>query len=601
MIHIDEKKSCCGCNACADACARGAIVFKTDSEGFRYPEVNPDKCVGCGLCEQVCPMLSERDVVERFKTPEVYAAYSRDEAIREDSTSGGIFSELALEEYRRKAFVGGAVYNGDFSVSQTISSDEGDLKRLRSSKYLQSNAEGIYIRIKKELQAGERVLFCGTPCQIRALYNFLNREYDNLTTCDFVCRGVNSPKVFASYLKMMKEQYGADVSSVKFKAKKWGWHNFSLRIGFDNGAEYCKDRWHDAYFVGYLQTGYFARPSCYECPFKGFPQASDITLADFWGIAETAPDMDQDKGTSLVMINSTKGKRLFEAIMPRIQYKESSMHDAIAGNPAIKESLHTDFAKRKEFFSDLDKMDFNALADKYFPKNLPPSLFERLVEKGRGIAARLMKTVRDNGMSISNWALFLRINFFSKKVIRGIRMPFSPQRHSIVQMDKGSSLKLNAKLLMGTKQVRKSRMETRLLLESGSTMIVDGNFEMFAGSYIRVIKGGTLVLKGGFINENVQITCGSSVEIGKGCNIGRDVVIRSYDGHTIEEEGYSVSLPIVIGKHVWIGQGAVVLKGVTIGDGAIVAAGAIVTKDVPAHSIVAGVPAKVVRENVYWH
>ena len=132
-------------------------------------------------------------------------------------------------------------------------------------------------------------------------------------------------------------------------------------------------------------------------------------------------------------------------------------------------------------------------------------------------------------------------------------------------------------------------------------MTVNNQFMMFAGSYVRVIKGGHLILHGGFINENVQITCGDIIEIGNDCTIGRDVVIRSFDGHTIEEPGYKISEPIKIGNHVWIGQGAQVLKGVTIGEGAIVAAGAIVTKDVPAHTIVGGIPAKVIKENVKWH
>ena len=144
-------------------------------------------------------------------------------------------------------------------------------------------------------------------------------------------------------------------------------------------------------------------------------------------------------------------------------------------------------------------------------------------------------------------------------------------------------------------------METRIWLEKNSKLEVNGQFNVFGNSFIRVAKGGKLVLNGGFINENVQITAGDVIEIGKDFTCGRDVVIRSYDGHTIYQEGYKISEPIKIGNHVWIGQGATILKGVTIGDGAIVAAGAIVTKDVPAGCIAAGIPAKVVKENVKWH
>ena len=143
-------------------------------------------------------------------------------------------------------------------------------------------------------------------------------------------------------------------------------------------------------------------------------------------------------------------------------------------------------------------------------------------------------------------------------------------------------------------------METRILLQEDSQMIVDGPFTVYSGSYVRVVPKGKLILHGGFINENVQITVGDVVEIGFDFTCGRDVVIRSFDGHKILRDGYNISEPIKIGNHVWVGQGATILKGVTIGDGAIIASGAIVTKNVPAHSIVAGVPAKVVNENVKW-
>lgn len=173
-------------------------------------------------------------------------------------------------------------------------------------------------------------------------------------------------------------------------------------------------------------------------------------------------------------------------------------------------------------------------------------------------------------------------------------------KRTIIQMDKGSRLTLLAQLNTGIRQVRKSKQETRILLEKNSQLVVDGIFTVYAGSYIRVAPQGKLILHGGFINENVQITAGDVVEIGSDFTCGRDVVIRSYDGHKIIRDGYNVSESIKIGNHVWIGQGATILKGVTIGDGAIIASGAIVTKDVPPHCIVAGVPAKVIEYNVKW-
>lgn len=598
MIQCVDKVNCCGCNACGDACPKHAISFKPDDEGFLYPQVDAGLCVECGLCEKVCPILHPADGVERFEKPRIFAAYAKEDAVRIDSTSGGIHSMLAKAMYARGAFVGGAVYNEDHTVSQIIDANPERLSEIRSSKYLQSNAECVYKEIKARLKDGKEVFFCGTPCQIHALYKFLgNKEYENLTTCDFICRGVNSPKVFLKYMEMLERQYGSKAKKIKFKAKKWGWHNFSMRVNFENGREYCKDRWHDLFFIGYLQAGNFTRPSCYQCHFKGFPQKSDITLADFWGIEKLDKSMDQDKGTSLVMVNSEKGLRLFETIKDLIVFREFSIEDARKGNPAMEGSLKAAKPNRKDFFKALDEEKFEVVAKKFFPP--VPTLWTSLKKRLRFVKS-LANHLSMMGISLSSWMTFLSVNLFSNKVKRKCRFPLKNHRYSIVQMGNDASLELNAPLIIGKKQVKKSKAETRLLLEDKAKLVVNGTFSVFAGSYIRVVSGGTLVLNGGFINENVQITAGDVVEIGKGATIGRDVVIRSFDGHYIKKEGYKVSEPIKIGNHVWIGQGAMILKGVTIGDGAIIAAKSVVTKDVPAHALVGGSPAKILNEFVEW-
>lgn len=182
-----------------------------------------------------------------------------------------------------------------------------------------------------------------------------------------------------------------------------------------------------------------------------------------------------------------------------------------------------------------------------------------------------------------------------------MQVPYLGGKQTIVQLDKGSCIQFNQRLKTGIRQVKKSSLQTRILLEHDSCLVVNGCFSVYAGSYIRLLPNSRLILNGGFINENVQITVGDTIEIGEGATIGRDVVIRSYDGHTIDTPGYRISEPIKIGRHVWIGQGATILKGVTIGDGAIIASGALVTKDVPAKCIAGGVPARIIKENVTWH
>lgn len=598
MIQITNKVECCGCNACGDICPKEAITFKTDIEGFWYPEVNRDKCIDCGLCDKVCPQISKAKNIQRYDIPKVYAAYTKDEKVRIDSTSGGIHSTLAIEMYKRGSYVGGAIYNHDHTVSHYISNDIKDLPAIRSSKYLQSNMSGNFKQIKDLLNHGKEVFYCGAPCQVQALYKFLRKEYANLTTCDFICRGVNSPKVFLSYMNMLERQYGAKATKIKFKAKKWGWHNFSMRVNFANEKEYCKDRYHDYFFVGYLQCGNFSRPSCYECKFKGCPQMSDITLADFWGIENLDKTMDQDKGTSLVMINSAKGENLFNHIKENIIYKEYNITDAGLQNQPINQSIVASKNNRDSFFRDLDLLPFEIVAKKYFP--LPT--WKHKVKKALRKYYHVFTTIKHLGFSFDLWHNFIKYDLLPNKHIfrRSKRNIIFFHKNAILQFDPNSQLMLKGKLTIGVRQVKKSKAETLFLLEENSKMTVNNAFTIFAGSYIRVIKGGHLILNGGFINENVQITCGDTIEIGEGTTIGRNVVIRSYDGHTILQEGYKISEPIKIGKHVWIGQGATILKGVTIGDGAIIASGALVTKDIPAKCIAGGIPAKIIKENIDW-
>ena len=205
------------------------------------------------------------------------------------------------------------------------------------------------------------------------------------------------------------------------------------------------------------------------------------------------------------------------------------------------------------------------------------------------------------GFSLHTWWQIVYYNFLSRKVESDVFLPLNFLRYCRVVLEPNAKWRLNARMRIGVQQVKSSHQETRILLERNAVLTVNGSFGVNAGSYIRVIAGGRLILDGGFINEGTQITCASTIRIGKGCAIARDVVIRDFDAHTLEVPGYEISRPITLGEHVWIGNRAIILKGVTIGDGAVIAAGAVVTKDVPPRCIAAGVPAKVIKRDVGWH
>lgn len=228
MINIQDKINCCGCNACGDICPKDAITFVTDNEGFWYPKVNLEKCIDCGLCENVCPELHINELKKNdFTTPECYAAHHKNLEIRFDSTSGGVFSAMAEEIYKKGGYVGGAIYNEDWSASHFISNKKEDLKRLRSSKYLQSNAEGFYIKVKEAVITKSPVLVCGTPCQMAALRRFLKKDYENLIIVDFICHSIASPKAHRKYFDYLEEKEGSKVVYFKAKNKELGWRNLT--------------------------------------------------------------------------------------------------------------------------------------------------------------------------------------------------------------------------------------------------------------------------------------------------------------------------------------------------------------------------------------
>ena len=595
MIHIQNKTDCCGCNACGDICPKNAITFRTDPEGFWYPEVDPCKCIECGLCEKVCPVLNVKELKKNdLAEPVCYAAEHRNLEVIFDSTSGGVFSAMAEILYRSGGYVGGAVFNEDFSVSHYISADKGDLPRLRSSKYLQSSLEGFYARVGALVKAGEQVLVCGTPCQMAALRAFLGKDYDNLLIADFICRGINSPKVWQKYLKSFEERYGSPVVYAKAKSKEYGWRNLTQKVILADGRHLYETLEQSNFTKGYLRTNVYCRPSCYDCKFKGFPRIADITLADFWGIEKVDRSMEKNLGTSLVLLNSQKGVRFFERFKARLHCFPVAFDSILAGNPALTRPLDPPRVDRDQFFRDLDAMSFTQLADKYI--NTPPSGTKYRLKMFLKRCYRMADTLlRPSTATIKT----LRHSKL-RDIFRGDYLLVG--RHAATDVAKSATLDVHGTFWFGARRIKGSKLESRLLVEDGATLATEGPVKLFYGADIEVFRGAKLVLKGGIAaNTGFTVVCGDSIEIGKDVQIGRGVTIRdNHGGHYLNRAGFKDTRPVVIGDKVWLCEGCTIMPGVKVGEGAIVGAHAFVTTNVPAHAMVSGNPAVVVDEDILW-
>ena len=367
MINIIRKEDCTGCSACFDICPTKAIELKTDIEGFWYPKVDLDLCVDCDLCDDTCAELHIDELKNTGTTtsPSVFAATYNNLDIRIKSTSGGIFSALAEQMYQRGGYVGGAIYTENFSVKHIISNNPEDLNKIRGSKHFESETAGLFLEIERLLKNGEKVLICATPCQIASLRLFLREEYENLVTVDFICLGINSPKVFKKHLESLEKKYDSKTLSIQAKNKDLGWRSLAYKIKFENGETYLRQGKDDPFIKGFVREHINCRPTCYECKYKGFPRISDITLGDFWGIEKIDKTIDDNLGTSVVLVNSTKGSVFFESIKDKIEIRSLSLADCLPGNQALLYSLPLPIINRDIFYDDVDKLPFNKVEEKY--------------------------------------------------------------------------------------------------------------------------------------------------------------------------------------------------------------------------------------------
>lgn len=391
MINITNKADCCGCTACASICAHKAISMKPDSLGFFYPEVDINKCTNCGLCEQVCAFNDNYDKSLNLDKPEAYGARHKDIHEVETSRSGAAFIALSDCILEQGGIVYGVGYEEHFRVVHKRATTKEQRNEFKGSKYVQSDLGDIFLQVKKDLKEGRIVLFSGTPCQTSGLNRFIGKKLRaNLFLIDIVCHGVPSPYIWRDYITYYEKKYKKRIVSVDFRDKKdYGWHNHKETFILDDGTK-ISPKCHP-YSALFCQTIMY-RTSCGSCHFCNTVRPSDITIADFWGWEKSNPEFNKDdKGVSLLLINTPKGIDLFNSIKNNLHIFKVELKDCLQPNLRYPSILNPQSVKFEELYKTNGfKYVLKTYTDLSF-KHQAKSILKRIKYKTSSLIKRYIK------------------------------------------------------------------------------------------------------------------------------------------------------------------------------------------------------------------
>ena len=390
MIQIVNKEDCVGCGACVQRCPKECITLREDAEGFLYPEADASVCVECGLCEKVCPVLHPGESRHPLMA---YAAVNGDEAVRRSSSSGGVFTALALETIRRGGVVFGARFDERWEVVHGWAETAEGLGAFRGAKYAQSCIGNSYKDVESFLRQGREVLFSGTPCQVAGLRRFLRREYAGLLTVDVVCHGVPSPGVWRDYLRESREAHFPHVAplsltALTFRDKSTGWKQYCFTYmaqSSDGLLKVTERASRNAYMRGFLADLYL-RPSCYACPAKRLSSGSDLTVGDYWGVGSVHPALDDDGGVSVVLVNTSRGREMVGGLKG-VRLVETRYGDVVRFNPAVERSARVP-AERGRFWELREELGVIGAVGVLVKD---PPLWRRAAGRAKRIIKRILK------------------------------------------------------------------------------------------------------------------------------------------------------------------------------------------------------------------
>lgn len=362
-MKLAEPSMCTGCGACAKACSQSAIYFKNDDEGFPTPYIQNDKCIECGICNKVCPALH---MPRTYAIQAAYAAQILDKQVLEDSTSGGIFTVLSREIFRRGGVVYGCVWDKDYNAVVCKAENEDEIRPMRGSKYVWSWSGDTFPEIRQYLKDGRTVLFTGLPCQVAGLKNYLEKDYDNLYLVDFFCGGAPSPYAFHEYLKTITKDI--PIEQLNFKLRDKEKYGVGVHISYEtNHGRVHQSYIQNPYFFSY-HTKVFHRKPCYHCQYRYEQRVEDITIGDYWGVEHFHPEFDIRAGVSALLINSEKGAELLNSVKQKILLSETTVDHIAEENNLTLGNIKKEFYAprfRDAFFHTLKAKGWTAAERKY--------------------------------------------------------------------------------------------------------------------------------------------------------------------------------------------------------------------------------------------
>lgn len=361
-FNTQNKFNCYGCQLCKEICPVGAIEMFEDSEGFKYPEIDKEKCINCGKCERECIYHNPLPKKPSQSINKVYALANREESVVLNSASGGVFTTLYKTILAEGGYVVGVKYDNDMTAVYDIADNEKDCEKFRGSKYVAADITGIKPKVKELLECGKKVLFTGNPCQIAALNKYLGKDYKNLLTVEIICHGTPSPKVFKAYVSDIEQRYGKKVVDFKFRDKALGWNTSTVKVCFEDESYVSETAKYNDYNRAFLNK-VISRPSCYNCQFTGNTDNADITIGDYWGAEKYVPKFynEHKMGVSLIKLNSEKGNDFFLKIKDDFDYVEAKFNNIYIKNHIYSIDYTT---KRIDLMKDLDNESIPTLLRK---------------------------------------------------------------------------------------------------------------------------------------------------------------------------------------------------------------------------------------------